>query len=209
MNRCIVVAVSVAVLIVAGCGSDDTDGRTRSLEAKVEALEARVQALEEITGAEARHRDADARDLLDRAVVELDANRPFGNGSAYETLRTNLTISERRPEGIMVPVIVLDHGERRCPPSPDCIAVAGSPEARAPVTAAVAVWSPLGCRYAVYDQDYGWWVAKAAGAAQAVTICDPVAASADYAIFPGHSGPRRGPDSIHLSWKAPIAGGSP
>lgn len=208
MNRRLVMAVSVAVLIVAGCGPDDSDGRTASLQAKIESLEIRVQALEEQTGAEARYRDADAHDLLDRAVVELNANQPFRNRSAYETLRTNLTVSERRPERVMVPVIVLDHGERRCPPSPDCIAVAGPPEARAPVTAAVAVWSPLGCRYAVYDPDYGWWVAKATGDVQAVTICDPVAASADYAIFPGHSGPRRGLDSIHLSWKVHAVGGS-
>ena len=162
LTRRIVAAVSVVALIAAGCGSDDSsDGQTRSLEAEIEALEARVQALEEQTGAEARYRDADAHDLLDRAVLELNANRPFVNRSAYETLRTNLTTSERRPEGVWVPVIVVNHGERFCPPSPECIAVAGSPAARSPVSAAVAVWSPLGCRYAVYDPQNGWWVAKA------------------------------------------------
>ena len=207
LNRRIVAAVSVAALIAAGCGSkDSSEGRTRSLEAEIEALEARVQALEEQTGAEARYRDADANGLLDRAVVELNANRPFVNGSAYETLRTNLTISERRPDGITVPVIVVDHGERFCPPSPECIAVAGPPAARSPVTAAVAVWSPLGCRYAVYDPQNGWWVAKVATLAQSATICDPVAASADYAISPGRSGPRRGLDSIGLWWGSHAVG---
>ena len=202
LNRCIVAAVSVAALIAAGCGSEDSpEGRTQSLEAEIEALETRVQALEEQTGAEARYRDADANGLLDRTVVELDASQPFVNVSAYEVLRTNVTISERRPDGVSVPVIVVNHGDRFCPPSPECIAVAGSPETRSPVSAAVAVWSPLGCRYAVYDPQNGWWVAKVARLAQAATICDPVAASADYAISPGRSGPRRGLDSISLSWE--------
>ena len=173
----------------------------------MEALEARVQALEEHTGAEARYRDADANDLLDRAVVELNANRPFVNGSAYRTLRTNVSFSERRPDGIRVPVIVVDHGDRFCPPSPECIAVAGPPATLSPVTAAVAVWSPLGCRYAVYDPGNGWWVAQmGATLTQSATICDPVAASADYAISPGRSGLRRGLDSIHLSWESHAAG---
>ena len=87
--------------------------------------------------------------------------------------------------------------------------MAGSPETRSPVSAAVAVWSPLGCRYAVYDPQNGWWVAKVARLAQAATICDPVAASADYAISPGRSGPRRGLDSISLSWESHAVGGSP
>lgn len=207
LSRCIVAAVSVVALIAAGCSSEDSsEGRTRSLEAEIEALEARVQALEEQTGVEARYRDADANDLLDRAVVELDANRPFVNGSAYRTLTTNVAISERRPDGITVPVIVVDHGERFCPPSPECIAVAGPPATRSPVGAAVAVWSPLGCRYAVYDARNGWWVAKVAYVAQSVTICDPVAASADYAISPGRSGPRRGLDSIDLRWESHAVG---
>ena len=199
--RRFVAAVGVIALIVAGCGSDDSsDGRIRSLEAEIEALEARVQTLEEQTGAEARYRDADAQDLLDRAVLELNANQPFANRSAYKTLSTNLTTSERRPDRVRVPVIVVEHGERLCPPSPECIAVAGPPATRWPVTASVAVWSPLGCHYAVYDPDYGWWVAGSPSPAQAVTICDPVASSADYAIAPGHSGPRRGSDSIGLLW---------
>ena len=207
LNRCIVAAVSVAALIAAGCGSDGaSEDRTQSLEADIEALEARVQTLEEQTGAEARYRDADAEDLLERAVVELNANRPFVNVSAYGVLRTNVSISERRPDGIRVPVIVVDHGERFCPPSPECIAVAGPPAARSPVTAAVAVWSPLGCRYAVYDPQNGWWVAKVASLAQSATTCDPVAASADYAISPGRSGPRRGFDSIGLRWEGHAVG---
>lgn len=201
LRRRIVAAVAVVALIAAGCGSDDSsDGRIRSLEAEIEALEARVQTLEEQTGAEAGYRDADAQDLLDRAVLELNANRPFVNRSAYETLSMNLTTSERRPEGVWVPVIVVEHGERLCPPSPECIAVAGPPATRSPVTASVAIWSPLGCHYAVYDPDYGWWVAGSPSPAQAVTICDPVESSADYAIAPGHSGPRRGLDSIGLLW---------
>ena len=207
LNWCIVAAASVAALIAAGCGSEGaSEDRTRSLEADIEALETRVQTLEEQTGAEARYRDADANDLLDRAVGELDANRPFVNVSACGVLRTNVSFSERRPDGIRVPVIVVDHGERFCPPSPECISVTEPPAARSPVTAAIAVWSPLGCRYAVYDPHNGWWVAKVASLAQSVTICDPVAASADYAISPGISGPRRGLDSIGLSWESHAVG---
>ena len=203
------------VLIAVGCSSEDsTDGRSRSQESKIQALEARVQVLEEQTGLEARYRDLDAGDLLDRAVVELDANGLDANGlftnvSPYRVARTNITISERRPEGVTVPVIVVDHGERFCPPSPECMAVAEPPAARSPVSAAVAVWSPLGCRYAVYDAESGWWVAQAAMVSvQAATVCDPGAASADYAISPGHSGPRRGLDSIGLWWESRIVGDS-
>ena len=198
------------VLLAGGCRSDDsTDDRSRSQESKIQALEARVQVLEEQTGAEARYRDLDAGDLLDRAVVELDANRPFTNVSPYQVARTNITVSERRPEGVTVPVIVVDHGERFCPPSPECVAVAEPPAARSPISAAVAVWSPLGCRYAVYAPESGWWVAQAAMvSAQAATICDPVAASADYAISPGQPGPRRGLDLIDLWWESRTAGDS-
>ena len=207
LNRCIVAAVSVAALIAAGCGSRGaSEDRTQSLEADIEVLEARIQTLEELTGAEARYRDGDAEELLERAVLELNANRPFVNGSAYGVLRTNVSFSERRPDGIRVPVIVVDHGQSRCPPSPECIAVAGPPAARSPVSAAIAVWSPLGCRYAVYDPHNGWWVAKVAALAQSVTICDPVAASADYAISPGRSGARRGLDSIGLQWEGHAVG---
>ena len=197
------------VLLAIGCSSEDsTDGRSQSLESKIQALEARVQVLEERTGSEARYRDLDAGDLLDRAVVELEANQPFTNGP-YRVARTNITISERRPEGVTVPVIVVDGDQRFCPPSPECMAVAEPPAARSPVRAAVAVWSPLGCRYAVYDPGSGWWVAQAAMvSAQAATICDPVAASADYATSPGRPGPRRGLESIDLWWESRITGDS-
>ena len=197
------------VLIAVGCSSEDsTDGRARSQESKIQALEARVQVLEEQTGAEARYRDLDAGDLLDRAVVELEANQPFTNGP-YRVARTNIAISERRPEGVTVPVIVVDGDQRFCPPSPECMAVAEPPAARSPVSAAVAVWSPLGCRYAVYDPASGWWVAQSAMVSvQAATVCDPGAASADYAISPGRSGSRRGLDSIGLRWESRTVGDS-